>query len=50
VVGEIGDIAGGREDAAVVLARKLLTRMFEVTGARCESVDSLQMGVRRAKV
>ena len=35
VVAEIADIAGGREDAAVVLARKLLTRMFEVTGARC---------------
>lgn len=35
VVAEIAEIAGGREDAVLLLARKIFTRLFEVQNARC---------------
>lgn len=35
VVAEIAEIATGREDAVVLLARKIFTRLFEVQNARC---------------
>jgi hypothetical protein len=37
VVAEIAEIAGGREDAVLLLARKIFTRLFEVQNARCVS-------------
>lgn len=37
VVAEIAEIAGGREDAVILLSRKIFTRLFEVQNARCAS-------------
>jgi hypothetical protein len=34
VVSEIADIANGREEPALALARKIFARLFEVTTAR----------------
>lgn len=40
VVGEIGEVAGGREDAALALGRKIFSRMVEIVSARCAPVGS----------
>ncbi|KAK9916879.1 hypothetical protein WJX75_008268 [Coccomyxa subellipsoidea] len=41
VVAEIAEIAGGREDAVLLLARKIFTRLFEVQNARLHTGASV---------
>lgn len=41
VVSEIAEIAGGREEPALALARKIFSRLFEVTTARYITLPEL---------